>query len=147
MQTYGHLRDKHSADMAQKVIFAQPSSATVAANVVALPNASTTNGAAQQDSPPTVAKTKAKYSYPWWASENPAEVFWGQVNESVQIVPIEKYIASAAKAMGREVFKSELSDPQALVAEFLERVPQATIKALRASTTMKENSEVIAKAS
>ncbi len=37
MQTYGHLRDKHSADMAQKVVFAEPPTAPVLANVVALP--------------------------------------------------------------------------------------------------------------
>jgi hypothetical protein len=51
-------------------------------------------------------KAPVKYSYPWWASENPVEVFWGQVNEAVQIVPVEKYVAAAAQAMGREVFKT-----------------------------------------
>ena len=55
---------------------------------------------------------------------------WGQVNEAVQIVPMEKYIAAAAQAMGREVFKTELSDPQALIAEFQERVNQPILKAL-----------------
>ena len=35
----------------------------------------------QEYSPTTVAEAKAKYSYPWWASENPIEVFWGQINE------------------------------------------------------------------
>jgi hypothetical protein len=39
MQTYGHLRDKHSSDMAQKVIFAEgtptPTPASVPANVLA----------------------------------------------------------------------------------------------------------------
>ena len=130
MQTYGHLRDKHSADMAQKVVFAESSLAPALANVVVLPNASTGNAIAEKESPATVAKTKARYSYAWWASEDPVEVFWGQVNEAVQIVPMEKYIAAATKAMGREVFKSELSDPQALVAEFHERVDQPILKAL-----------------
>src|SRR5208282_4808983 len=80
MQTYGHLRDKHSADMALKVVFAEALPVPALANVVA-----------QAESPAAVAKAKAKYSYPWWASENPIEVFWGQVNEAVQIVPVEKY--------------------------------------------------------
>jgi hypothetical protein len=65
----------------------------------------------------------------------------------VQIVPIEKYISAAAQAMGREVFKSELSDPQALFAEFLERVRETTIKTLRARKPMKKDSRVLAKAS
>ena len=147
MQTYGHLRDKHSADMAQKVVFAEPPSGPVLANVVALSTTSASNGTVQQHSPATMAKAKAKYSYPWWASENPVEVFWGQVNETVQIVPVEKYVAAAAQAMGREVFKNELSDPQALIAEFLERVPQATSKTLLARIPMNNNSEPLAKAS
>jgi len=65
--------------------------------VVVLPNASAGNAITEKESPATVAKMKAKYSYPWWVSENPAEVFWGQVNEAVQIVPMEKYIAAAAQ--------------------------------------------------
>jgi hypothetical protein len=99
MQTYGHLRDRHSADTAQKVVFAGASPASALANVVVLPNTSGGNAIAEKESPATVAKTKAKYSYPWWASENPAEVFWGQVNETVQIVPMEKYIAAEAQAI------------------------------------------------
>ena len=67
MQTYGHLRDKHSADMAQKVVFAEPPSASLLANVVANPTTPASNGAVQQDSSVTVAKAKANYSYPWWA--------------------------------------------------------------------------------
>jgi len=130
MQTYGHLRDKHSADMAQKVVFAEAPSVPVPANVVALSNALTASGAQQQDAFTGVAKSKAKYAYPWWASENPMEVFCGQANEPVQIVSIERYLVAAAQAMGREVFKSELGDSQALVAEFLERVPSSTSQAL-----------------
>jgi len=147
MQTYGHLRDKHSADMAQKVIFAEPSSVPVPSNVVAIPTALTNSGPAEQHSPLTTAKAKAKYSYPWWASVNPVEVFWGQVNEPVQIVPLEKYVASAAQAMGREVFKSELSDPQALVAEFLERVPQSTSETLVSKIPLRTDSGQLVKAS
>ena len=141
MQTYGHLWDKHSADMAQKVIFAEPSPAPLLANAVTLPSTSTPNSAAQDELPVSVAKAKAKYSYPWWASENPIEVFWGQVNEAVKIVPIDKYIEATAQAMNREVFKSELNDPQALVAEFLERFSEATISMLFVKIPMKEDSD------
>src|SRR5207302_6811995 len=80
----------------------------------------------------SIAKAKAKYKYPWWASDDPVEVFWGQVNEEIQIVPSEKYHGCAQEAMGRVLFKSELSDAQALIDEFLARVPQATAEALLA---------------
>jgi len=43
----------------------------------------------------TTAQAKATYSYPWWASNNAVEVFWGQANESVQIVPQAKYLEAA----------------------------------------------------
>ena len=147
MQTYGHLRDKHSADMAQKVVFAETPTAPVLANVVALPKTPASIGTVQQHSPATVAKVKAKYSYPWWASEDPAEVFWGQINEPVQIVPQEKYIAAAAQAMGREVFESELSDPKGLVAEFLERVPSKFAETLFAKALPRNVADQLKKAS
>ncbi len=133
--------------MALKVVFAEAPPVSVLANVVVLPNASTGNVVAQQESAAMVAKVNAKYSYPWWASESPMEVFWGQVNEAVQIGPIEKYIAPAAQAMGREVFKSELNDPQALVAEFSERVPMSTSQSLSAKIQPRNGSESVAKAS
>ena len=79
-----------------------------------------------------IAHAKAKYSYPWWASENPLEVFWGQVNEEIQIVSSEQYHTCAQEAMGRVVFKTELNDAQALIDEFLARVPQVTAEALLA---------------
>ena len=146
MQTYGHLRDKHSADMAQKVVFAEPPSAPALANVVALPTTSASHGTMQPHSPETVAKAKTKYSYPWWASENPVEVFWGQLNEAVPIVPVEKLVAAAAQAMGREVFKNELSDPQGLIAEFLERTSPSNSQALFAKIPPRTDTEQLAKA-
>jgi hypothetical protein len=75
---------------------------------------------------------EVQYSYPWWASENPLEVFWGQINEEIQIVPLDQFHARTQVAMGRVLFKSELSDAQALIDEFLARVPQATAEALLA---------------
>jgi len=48
--------------------------------------------------------------------------------------------------MGREVFKSELSDPQALVAVFLERIPQSISQALFAKIPPRRDSEQLAKA-
>ena len=55
------------------------------------------------------------------------EVFWGQLNEPVQIVPLDKFHACAKEAMHREVFPEELADRQALKEEFAERIPQATL--------------------
>ena len=131
MQRYGHLRREHSLAMMQRVSFApkQPD------NVVPLPkseSAETDEKSKVSDDCRAVAKAKAKYGYPWWISENPLELFWGQLNEETMIVPLEKFLEAGARAMGREVFKQELADRQALMDELLERVPEATLKAIRA---------------
>jgi integrase len=124
MKTYGHLRDQHSANMAQKVVFTE-----TAANVVPLPLAAplqsgdtTADGAGKK----AVAQAKAKYAYPWWASKSALEVFWGQLNETVQIVPLDKFHACAKEAMSREVFQDELADRESLKEEFIARIPKAT---------------------
>ncbi len=57
-----------------------------------------------------------------------------------------KYIATAAQAMGREVFKSEFSDPQVLVAEFQERVDQPIIKALYTKIPSRKAEDLLANA-
>jgi integrase len=123
LKVYGHLRDQHSVDMAGKVTFSAPNDVPPAPEK-------------QQTSEPVpttnAAKIKAKYSYPWWASNEATEIFWGQANEPVQIVPLPKYLQSAKAAMGREVFEQELSEPQALLDELLERVGVATIEKLKA---------------
>jgi hypothetical protein len=123
LKVYGHLRDQHSVDMAGKVTFSAPNDVPTAPEK-------------QQTSEPVpttnAAKIKAKYSYPWWASNEATEIFWGQANEPVQIVPLPKYLQSAKAAMGREVFEQELSEPQALLDELLERVGVATIEKLKA---------------
>jgi hypothetical protein len=61
-------------------------------------------------------------------------------------VPKEKYIAAAAEAMGREVFKTESSDPQTLVAEFQERVDQPILKALSTKIPSRKAEDLLAKA-
>lgn len=114
MQTYGHLRDGHSANMAQKVIFGK----VAASDVASLPKPNPPVIAASTNSNKTAAQAKAAYSYPWWASSNPIEVFWGQANELVQIVLSTKYLESAKQAMGREVFEQELAEPH----EILQRI-------------------------
>jgi hypothetical protein len=58
-------------------------------------------------------------------SENPLEVFWGQLHEEVWIIPVEKFLETAKQAMGRQVLKQEFADRPALVDEFLERTPEA----------------------
>jgi integrase len=133
METYGHLRDTHSADMAQKVVFGNAAVAHIEAtpapalpstpvNLVPLP-------ATEQDRK-AVAKTKAKYRFPWWASSDPLEMFWGQVNESVRLVPLERYHDCAKTAMGREVFAQEFADADALRDEFIERTSQRVLTEL-----------------
>jgi integrase len=125
MKTYGHLRDQHSADMAQKVVF------TEAPNVVRLSVAGSSEiGSVSTPSKPdmkAIGEAKAKYSYPWWASKNSLEVFWGQLNEDVQIVPLDKFHTCAKEAMNREVFADELTDRDSLKHEFMVRVSKATL--------------------
>lgn len=128
MQTYGHLRDGHSANMAQKVIFGE----VATPDVISLPKPNPPATVVSANSNKTAAQAKAAYSYPWWASNEAIEVFWGQANEPVQIVPSPKYLQNAKAAMGREVFEQELAEPQVLLDELLERVGVATIEKLKA---------------
>ena len=127
MKVYGHLRNQHSTSMAQKVVFSEKPQTIIAS--LSLQKEEPTTAEPQKKS---AAQAKAKYSYPWWASINPIEVFWGQANEPVQIVPPAKYLQSAKEAMGREVFEQELAEPQALVDELAERVGATTIEKLKA---------------
>jgi integrase len=135
MQTYGHLRDKHSANMAEKVIFGE----VATPNVVSPPKPNPPVVAAPANSNKTAAQAKAAYSYPWWASSEAIETFWGQANEPVQIVPLPKYFQSAKTAMGREVFQQELAEPQALLDELQERVGVSTIEKLKAKLAARSN--------
>jgi len=128
MQTYGHLRDGHSANMAQKVIFGK----VITSDVASLPKQNPSVIAPSESTNKTVAQAKAAYSYPWWASNEAIEIFWGQANEPVKIVPPPKYLQSAKAAMGREVFEQELTEPQALLDELAERVGTSIIEKLKA---------------
>jgi hypothetical protein len=129
MKRYGHLRQEHSFAMIKKVSFDKP------ANVILMPKSEVAPAAekvlASADRR-AIAKAKTKYSYPWWASENLLEVFWGQLNEEVFIVPMETLLGAAKQAMGRQVLKQEFSDRQALRDELLERTPEATIREITA---------------
>jgi hypothetical protein len=116
--------------MIKKVSFDEPT------NIVQLPKEESKESASNKSTGPnekrTIAKAKAKYRYPWWASKNPVEVFWGQLNESVQIVSAEKFHSCAKEAMGREVFQEELEDRETLKKEFIERIPKETLDEITA---------------
>ena len=125
MKRYGHLRQEHSLAMIKKVNFDEP------ANVIPLLKPSD----AKADSKITgtedrraIAKAKAKYGYPWWVSENPLEVFWGQLHEEVWIIPVEKFLETAKQAMGRQVLRQEFADRVALMDEFKERTPETMLR-------------------
>jgi hypothetical protein len=108
--------------MIKRVSFDKPES------VVAQPKPTETEtekSSVSTDDRRAIAKAKAKYVYPWWASENPLEVFWGQLHEEIWIIPVEKFLETAKQAMGRQVLKQEFSDRPALADEFLERTPEA----------------------
>jgi integrase len=115
MKRYGHLRQEHSFAMIKRVNFDKP------ANIIPMPKAAETETNPLADERRAIAGAKAKYKYPWWAAENSLEVFWGQLHEETRIVPVEKLLEVAKLAMGREVFKSELSDRQALLDELSAR--------------------------
>jgi hypothetical protein len=126
MRVYGHLQVEHSLAMGKRVSFDAPS------NVIPMPQPTSMevrkDASATADERRAIAKAKAKYSYPWWASENPLEVFWGQLNEETLIVPTEKLLEIAKQTMGREMFKQELANRQVLMDELVERVPEATLR-------------------
>jgi integrase len=121
MKVYGHLRDQHSTNMAQRVAFAESP----------LPKVKVVTQSAPTKAPKTIPQAKAKYSYPWWASSKAIEVFWGQANEPVQIMSTAKFLQSAKAAMGREVFEQELTEPQSLLDELLERVGVGIVEKLK----------------
>jgi hypothetical protein len=128
MKTYGHLRDLHSTTMAQKVVFSEAPQTTVAS-----PSFQQDESAITVPQKKTAAQAKAAYSYPWWASNEAVEIFWGQAHEPVQIVPPARFLKSAEQAMGRKVFEQELAEPQALLEEFQERVGIATVEKLKSN--------------
>ena len=132
MRVYGHLQVEHSLAMGKRVCFDAPS------NVIPMPRPTDAkeNAAAPADARRAIANAKAKYGYPWWASANPLEVFWGQLNEETQIIPVEKFLEVARQAMGREVLKSELADREALVDELSARIPAKTLDDVRAKITV-----------
>lgn len=136
MKRYGHLRQEHSFAMIKRVSFEKPT------NIVALPKPANTETDAKSpavDDRRAIAKAKAKYTYPWWASENSLELFWGQLHEEIQIVPTEKLLDAAKQTMGREVFKQELTDRQALIDELVERVSEATLSAAIAKISVQKH--------
>jgi integrase len=128
MRVYGHLQVEHSVAMGKRVNFNQSATDLQPKPAEAVAEKSEITVGDRR----TIAKAKTKYNYPWWVSENPLEVFWGQINETVWIVPIEKFLETATQAMGRQVFKLEFADRPALADEFSARTPEATLNEIRA---------------
>jgi len=138
MKTYGHLRDEHSTTMAQKVVFSENPS-----DVIPLPPPATIQiGSASLDKK-VIAQAKAKYNFPWWVSKNPMEVFWGQLNEEAQIVPLEKLLDCAKQAMSREVFSEEFDDKDSLKEEFIERISKVAFVVLTGKIQKKQAAAVL----
>lgn len=102
MRVYGHLRDKHSVEMSQKVRFAQTDHEKI-------------------------DEVKGRYSFHWWESKNPVELFWGQANEETRLVSPEIFQRAAEKALERPVKAGELDAPRKLINEFIERAPKTIL--------------------
>ena len=124
MRVYGHLQVEHSLAMSKRVNFDQTTNAVPQPKPAA---AEAGKSSVPADDRRAIAKAKTKYGYPWWVSENPLEVFWGQLHEEVWIIPVEKFLETAKQAMGRQVFKQEFADRPALADEFSARTPEATL--------------------
>jgi integrase len=133
MKTYGHLRDEHSTSMAQKVVFAESP-----VNVIPLPAPAIVQNSSTSLDKKAIAQAKAKYNFPWWVSKNPMEVFWGQLNEEAQMVPLEKLLDCAKQAMSREVFPEEFDDKDSLKEEFIERISKAAFVELTGKIQKKQ---------
>ena len=131
MKRYGHLRQEHSFAMVKRVSFEQPT-APVPSPEPKPEEGKTETSAAPADDRRVIAQAKTKYGYPWWVSENPLEVFWGQLHEEVWIVPVEKFLETAKQAMGRQVLKQEFADRLALEDEFSARTPETTLREVAA---------------
>ncbi|MBI1176272.1 tyrosine-type recombinase/integrase [bacterium] len=126
MKTYGHLRDQHSANMAQKVIFAEPAPTFAPSSDNPTPNQGEVPAPIAAADKKAIAEAKARYKYPWWASNDPLEVFWGQLNEIVPIVAKQRLHECAQQAMGREVFVEELVDRESLKDELRARISETS---------------------
>jgi hypothetical protein len=121
--------------MGKRVNFDQPANAVEAPVLIK----SEPSGASYERH--AIAHAKAKYRFPWWASENPLEVFWGQLNEETKIVPVGKLLEVARQAMGREVLESELTDREALVDELSARIPAKTLGEVRVKISVQNASD------
>ena len=76
-----------------------------------------------------VAETKQKYGdNHWWESEDPAVLFWGQINEPILIISFGEFQEATEKALKRPVFTHEFVDPESLKAEFQKKIPKATFE-------------------
>jgi hypothetical protein len=58
-------------------------------------------------------------------------------------VPPAKYLESAKQAMGREVLEQELTEPLALLEEFLERVGIATGEKLKSKIFIRQKKPIV----
>jgi hypothetical protein len=73
-----------------------------------------------------IKKTKAKYGKNhWWASKDPKELFWGQINEPILIIDFGKFHEAAEKALGRPVWSHEFARPDVLIQEYQGKIPKA----------------------
>ncbi len=135
MRVYGHLQVEHSLAMGKRVNFDQPANTDEAPVLIK----SEPSGASYERH--AIAHAKAKYRFPWWASENPLEVFWGQLNEETKIVPVGKLLEVARQAMGREVLESELTDREALADELSARIPAKTLDEVRVKISVQNASD------
>ncbi len=69
-----------------------------------------------------VQETRRKYKREWWKSENSDEIVWGQLNEPVLIVALEKFHEAAKKVFGEPICTDELGlNAERLKAEFKEK--------------------------
>lgn len=67
-----------------------------------------------------IARSKAKYLYAWWESNDPYKIFPAQLREPVLLIPFERMKEAAELVLGRSVLPMEFLNRQRLLSEFAE---------------------------
>ena len=75
----------------------------------------------------TIEIAKKKYKEKWWDSDNPEEIFLGQIQEDVLIMDFSKFQKATEEALGRSVWTHEFAQPKELLDEYLKLKPNATM--------------------
>jgi hypothetical protein len=75
-----------------------------------------------------ITTAQAKYTFPWWESNDPTILTWHQLNEPILLVEFSKFHHATEMALGRPVWTHEFANVDSLKAEFQNKIPKATFE-------------------